>query len=83
MPQAASRWKKSSLASSGAQSSGPIQPSSPPSAPLAFDEVRERIGLQMRRQAQATALRQYLAVLAGQADLRGVDLEGASSPLVQ
>ena len=54
-----------------------------PGRTLAFDEVRERIGLQMRRQAQATALRQYLAVLAGQADLRGVDLEGASSPLVQ
>jgi peptidyl-prolyl cis-trans isomerase C len=37
----------------------------------------------LRQQAFATALRQYLQLLAGQARIEGVDLEAASTPLVQ
>ena len=37
----------------------------------------------LERHAYATALRQYVEVLAGQADVDGVDLAAASSPLVQ
>lgn len=50
---------------------------------LGFDEVRERVTLQLSLRAQSTALRQYLAVLAGQAEVVGVDLERADTPLVQ
>jgi peptidyl-prolyl cis-trans isomerase C len=50
---------------------------------LPFEAVRERIaaylGEHVRRQASA----QYIALLAGRADIRGIDLAGASSPLVQ
>jgi len=37
----------------------------------------------LERQAYATALRQYLQLLAGQARLEGIDLETADTPLVQ
>ena len=37
----------------------------------------------LQQQGFVTALRQYLRVLAGQADLEGVDLDGAATPLVQ
>jgi peptidyl-prolyl cis-trans isomerase C len=50
---------------------------------LPFDEVRERIALQLAQQSRAKALHQYIQVLAGQALVEGVSLEGADSPLVQ
>ncbi|MDP3812610.1 MAG: peptidylprolyl isomerase, partial [Hydrogenophaga sp.] len=34
-------------------------------------------------QSQATALRQYMQLLVGQAQVEGVELEGADTPLVQ
>jgi peptidyl-prolyl cis-trans isomerase C len=48
-----------------------------------FEEVREAIAAALRQQTWANALRQYLQLLAGQATLHGVDLQGADSPLVQ
>lgn len=48
-----------------------------------FEAVRERIAMQLGLHSRATALRQYMLVLAGQADLRGLDLERADTPLVQ
>ena len=39
--------------------------------------------LTLERQAYATALRQYLQLLAGRARIEGVDLDAASTPLVQ
>jgi len=50
---------------------------------LAFDEVRERIGVQLAQQSRAKALHQYIQLLAGQALVEGVALEGTDSPLVQ
>ncbi|HXE47803.1 MAG TPA: peptidylprolyl isomerase [Ramlibacter sp.] len=50
---------------------------------LAFDEVRARIGVQLAQQSRAKALHQYIQLLAGQAVVEGVSLEGADSPLVQ
>lgn len=47
-----------------------------------FESVRAAVAMSLRRQAWITALRQYLSVLAGQADVRGVDLESATTPLV-
>lgn len=51
--------------------------------PLPFEQVAEAVALSLRQQSYVTALRQYLSLLAGAADLRGVDLEAADSPLVR
>ena len=48
-----------------------------------FEEVRERIAVQLAQQSRAQALHQYMQLLAGQAQIEGVALEGADSPLVQ
>ena len=48
-----------------------------------FDEVRGRIAVQLAQQSRAKALHQYIRVLAGQALVEGVALEGTDSPLVQ
>lgn len=50
---------------------------------LPFDEVHERIAVQLAQQTRAKALHQYIRLLAGQALVEGVSLEGADSPLVQ
>jgi peptidyl-prolyl cis-trans isomerase C len=50
---------------------------------LGFDEVRGRIAVQLAQQSRAKALHQYIQLLAGQAAVEGVSLEGADSPLVQ
>jgi peptidyl-prolyl cis-trans isomerase C len=49
----------------------------------AFETVRAAVAQSLRQQAFATALRQYLQLLAAEADLAGVDLGRAASPLVQ
>ena len=48
-----------------------------------FEQVRAAVAQSLRQQAFATALRQYLQVLAGEADLSGVSLDRAETPLVQ
>lgn len=48
-----------------------------------FDEVREQIAARLALQSRATALHQYIMLLAGQAEVTGMVLDGASSPLVQ
>lgn len=50
---------------------------------LPFDAVRERIATRLRETVLARALAQYVRVAAGAADVRGVDLEGSETPLVQ
>jgi peptidyl-prolyl cis-trans isomerase C len=49
----------------------------------AFEQVREAVGQRMRQLHQISALRQYLQTLAADARLQGVELQQASSPLVQ
>ena len=49
----------------------------------AFAELQAQIGARLALQSQATALRQYMQLLVGQADVEGVELEGADTPLVQ
>ena len=49
----------------------------------AFESVQSAVAQSLRQQRFATALRQYLQLLAGQADLQGVDLDAAETPLVQ
>ena len=50
---------------------------------LPFEMVHERISLYLSEAVQRRALAQYIAILVGQAKVTGVDLEGASSSLVQ
>ncbi|AUN94992.1 peptidylprolyl isomerase [Pseudazoarcus pumilus] len=54
-----------------------------PGESRAFEAVAGAVRASLRRQAYHTALRQYLALLAGAAELEGVDLDGADTPLVQ
>ncbi len=50
---------------------------------LAFEQVRQRIAASLTGQVQARALAQYVRVLAAGADVTGVDLDAATSPLLQ
>lgn len=50
---------------------------------LSYDEVHERIAGQLTLQSRARALHQYMSLLVGQAQVEGLDLEGADTPLVQ
>lgn len=54
-----------------------------PGRQLSFDEVEDRIDMQLSMQSRATALRQYMMLLVGAADIEGIELEGADTPLVQ
>jgi peptidyl-prolyl cis-trans isomerase C len=54
-----------------------------PGEPLPFEAVAERVARELRAAAEQRALGQYVRVLAGQAELEGVALEAATSPLVQ
>jgi peptidyl-prolyl cis-trans isomerase C len=48
-----------------------------------FEEVALSIRQRLQHQSRATALRQYMRLLVGQAHVEGIELEGADSPLVQ
>jgi peptidyl-prolyl cis-trans isomerase C len=50
---------------------------------LPFDAVKTQIADNLSRQAWQRALHQYLQILVGRADIGGVTLEGADTPLVQ
>lgn len=50
---------------------------------LPFEAVRRRISERLTARVQEVVLRQYVRLLAGEADVRGVDLDAAPSPLVQ
>jgi peptidyl-prolyl cis-trans isomerase C len=54
-----------------------------PGKKVPFEMVRERIAERLRNAVEEKALRQYVSVLAGQADLAGVDLAATAIPLVQ
>ncbi len=49
----------------------------------AYQDVRGAVAMALQQNSYATALRQFIAMLAGDAVIDGVDLEGATSPLVQ
>lgn len=48
-----------------------------------FEVVRPAVAQSLRQQSYATALRQYLSLLAGQSRVEGIDLDAADTPLVQ
>lgn len=51
--------------------------------PLSFDVVRGRIEAYLEEHVRHQAITQYIALLIGRAEVRGIALEGATSPLVQ
>lgn len=51
--------------------------------PQPFETVQSAVAQTLRQQTYVSAMRQYLSLLAGQAELVGVPLEGSDSPLVQ
>lgn len=48
-----------------------------------FNQCEGAVRMQLKQQSFATALRQYLQQLAANASVRGVDLDAATSPLMQ
>ena len=48
-----------------------------------FEAVHERIAAHLAEKVGCKALEQYVTVLAGKADVQGVDLNSAASPLIQ
>ncbi len=54
-----------------------------PGETLPFDAVHRQIADRLRSQVNEKAVRQYISVLAGQAEVHGADLAGSVSPLVQ
>jgi peptidyl-prolyl cis-trans isomerase C len=49
----------------------------------AYEDVHERILALLTMQSRARALHQYMSLLVGDAEVEGIALEGAESPLVQ
>ena len=54
-----------------------------PGAAQSFEAVRGAVAMSLRQLSYVTALRQYLRLLAGEAEVSGVDLDAADTPLVQ
>jgi peptidyl-prolyl cis-trans isomerase C len=48
-----------------------------------YEQVRDRIAMDLAMRSRATALHQYIRLLAGQAQVEGVELEAAETPLLQ
>lgn len=54
-----------------------------PGVPQTYEMVRGAVSQSLKQQSYVTALRQYMQVLAGEANIVGVDIEAADTPLVQ
>jgi peptidyl-prolyl cis-trans isomerase C len=54
-----------------------------PGSRLPFEMVRETIAETLKARVEENALRQYVSILAGQAEIVGVDLQATQTPLVQ
>jgi peptidyl-prolyl cis-trans isomerase C len=50
---------------------------------MPFEVAQERIAERLKSMVEEKALRQYVSVLAGRAEVEGVDLNAAATPLVQ
>jgi len=54
-----------------------------PGRRVPFEAARAQIASRLRERVMRRALQQYVSVLAGQAEVRGVDLNAAATPLVR
>ncbi len=50
---------------------------------LPFELVHDKVAAELRKCSEARALSQYVRMLAGNADIEGVDLDAVATPLVQ
>ncbi|TAL69091.1 MAG: peptidylprolyl isomerase [Burkholderiaceae bacterium] len=50
---------------------------------LPYGFVRDEVAAELRKRSEARALSQYMRILAGNADIEGVELDASASPLVQ
>ncbi|TAN07548.1 MAG: peptidylprolyl isomerase [Rhodanobacteraceae bacterium] len=50
---------------------------------LPYEAVRAQVAKELRQRSEARALSQYVQVLAGHADIEGVELNATASPLLQ
>lgn len=50
---------------------------------VAFESLHSRIAMELAHRSRATALHQYIRLLAGKARVEGIELEAAETPLVQ
>jgi peptidyl-prolyl cis-trans isomerase C len=50
---------------------------------LPFEMIREQLAQFLAEQVRTRALKQYLQIVVGQANIQGVELEGVQTPLVQ
>lgn len=50
---------------------------------LPYEAVRAQVAAELQQRSEARALSQYVQLLAGQAEIEGVDLGAAGSPLLQ
>lgn len=50
---------------------------------LPYELVSDEVAAELRKRSEARALSQYVRVLAGNAEIEGVELDAAASPLVQ
>ncbi len=50
---------------------------------LPFDMVRERIAVWLDEKVRRVAIRQYIAIIAGRAEITGIVLDASATPLVQ
>jgi peptidyl-prolyl cis-trans isomerase C len=53
------------------------------SRPIPFEAAHPKIVERLRQAVQGKALRQYIAILAGQSEVISVDLNATTTPLVQ
>ena len=53
-----------------------------PGQRLPFEVVRDEIAPRLSALVEERAVRQYISILAGQADVQGADLNGSAIPLV-
>jgi peptidyl-prolyl cis-trans isomerase C len=54
-----------------------------PGKKLPFEMARDRIAERLSASVEEKALRQYVSLLAGRAEIEGIDLAASASPLVQ
>lgn len=54
-----------------------------PGEAIPYEQLRERIAVELAQRSRATALHQYIRLLAGRARIEGVALEAVASPLIQ
>lgn len=54
-----------------------------PGSVLPFETVQDEIAEMLKANVEESALRQYVSILAGQAEITGARIEAAQSPLVQ